>query len=82
MTSTPPFDPENSGIVVVSGLIQQTEQRIRNDAQNVNKLPIELLSRIFSIGEASERSARPRARYYIAFQEIIAVSKFVIDGGR
>ncbi|KAG8715555.1 hypothetical protein FRC11_003027 [Ceratobasidium sp. 423] len=74
-------DPENSETVVASGFIQQTEQRIRNDAQSINKLPIELLSHIFGIGEASERSSRPRTCYYIPFQEIITVSMFAIDGG-
>ncbi|KAF8745266.1 hypothetical protein RHS02_01381, partial [Rhizoctonia solani] len=42
----------------------QIQGRRHNDAQSVNKLPAELLSHVFAIGQASERATRPRTRPY------------------
>ncbi|QRW24586.1 hypothetical protein RhiXN_11498 [Rhizoctonia solani] len=56
----------------------QIQGRRHNDAQSVNKLPAELLSHVFAIGQASERATRPRTRYYFGFQDVITSA---ISGG-
>ncbi|KAH7334455.1 hypothetical protein B0J17DRAFT_108148 [Rhizoctonia solani] len=58
---------------VAPGIVQleQIQQRIHNDGQTINKLPTELLSHIFTIGEVSDRSTRRRTKWYIGFQEVV-----------
>ncbi|CAE6390380.1 unnamed protein product [Rhizoctonia solani] len=71
MATAAPRVTKGSQTMVAPSFTQRMQQRIHNDRQSVNKLPTELLSRIFVIGEISERSIRPRTRFYIGFQEII-----------
>ncbi|KAJ1301541.1 hypothetical protein OPQ81_008789 [Rhizoctonia solani] len=71
MNSIAQCSTENSETVVLPSFVQQTQQRTHNDRQSINKLPTELLTSIFIIGEKSARNIRPRTSYYIGFQEVI-----------
>ncbi|CAE6401642.1 unnamed protein product [Rhizoctonia solani] len=71
MATATPWVTGGSETTVSFGFTQQKQGRIHNDMQGINKLPAELLSRIFVIGEASDRSTRPRMRYYTGFQEVV-----------
>ncbi|CAE6529847.1 unnamed protein product [Rhizoctonia solani] len=72
MPSVAPRGSEGSETVALELIqLERTQQRIHNDMQIINKLPTELLSRIFTIGEVSDRSTRPRTSWYIGFQETV-----------
>lgn len=50
------------------------EKKARNSKQPINRLPPELLSRIFAVGDEEQRSKRARDEKYYGFQDLAVVS--------
>ncbi|KAF8601724.1 hypothetical protein BDV93DRAFT_524485 [Ceratobasidium sp. AG-I] len=51
------------------------ERRTKNNKQMANRLPPEILSRIFAIGDEDQRNARIYDQAYYGFQDLAVVSK-------
>lgn len=50
------------------------DRKTENDKQPINRLPSELLSRIFAIGDEDQRYKRIRNYVYRGFQDLAVVS--------